>query len=669
MTPLSLCLIGGLLFALSGVPGLVLSWRSPVGQWISTAAAVAGSLAGLGGVAWTFFDPSSVSTMSAAWNLPGSAWKVELDALSAFFLVPVFLVGGAGSVYGLGYWKQARHPRTGPRLRFFWGTLVAGMTMLVLARNGILFLFGWEFMALSAFFLVGTEDGDPEVRDASWLYLAAAHVATLCLFVMFAIFSRITGSLDMRVLAAHEAGLGTLTVLFLLMVVAFGLKAGLMPFHIWLPSAHATAPSHVSAMLSGVVLKMGIYGLVRFLGYLPAPPPSWGAFLLTLGTLSGVLGVVFALGQHDLKRLLAYHSVENIGIIVMGLGLAMLGHSIGRPDWVLLGLGGCLLHVWNHGLFKSLLFLCAGPVVHGVRSRDMERMGGLAKPMPWTAGFFFVGAVAICGLPPLNGFVSELLIYVGLFRTILPSGSPSWPSAALAAPFLALIGALALACFVKAFGAVFLGTPRSERAAHAHEASPGMIGAMLLLAAGCAVIGLAPAMIAPLLDRLVAEWPGPGARPSPVLADALALRWISFFGVPLALLAVAAASFWCRQRPAVGTWDCGYARPSSRMQYTSSSFAQMIVRFFRSVLRPKVHRPEVTGLFPDRREFESHVDDVVLDRMVMPSLRGFRLRTDRVRGIQQGLVQKYILYILVTLLILLGSLLPIHEILRRILSR
>ena len=672
-SPLSLVLAGVGLVAVSGLPGLLLHWRSTAGERLACLLAVAGSLFGLSGALLVFITGSG-GAGALRWPLPGAAWSVEVDALGAFFLAPIFLVSGLGSIYGLGYWPQSKHPASGRRLRFFWGTLACGLAILVLARNGILFLFGWEVMALSAFFLVGTEDDKPEVRQASWVYLLAAHVGTLALFAMFALLHNITGTFEFRPIGVHEAGLGTLTIVFTLALVGFGLKAGLMPLHVWLPGAHANAPSHVSAILSGVVLKIGIYGLVRFLGYLPAPPIGWGGLLLVLGVVSGILGVVFALGQHDLKRLLAYHSVENIGIIVMGLGLAMIGRSVGRSDWTVLGLAGCLLHVWNHGLFKSLLFLGAGSVVHATRTREIDRLGGLAKSMPATALLFLVGAVAICGLPPLNGFVSELLIYMGLFRTLGPSGAVASPASALAVPCLAMIGALAVACFVKAYGAVFLGSARDERASRAHESPAPMIGTMVVLAACCAAIGLSPILVAPILDQVVSAWPGSGGSAALKIAEVLPLGWISGIGTGFAALLAIAGALILRRRtrvavPSVGTWDCGYARPAARMQYTSSSFAQSLVGLFRSVLRPRTHRPSVTGVFPRVERFRSHVDDVVLEGLISPALRRMEHWIERVRVFQHGRAQEYILYVLVALIILLLGIFPIDELMRRIFTR
>ena len=460
-----LVLAGAIIAAVSGLPGLFFGRNSLSGQFLTTLLAVLGAAVGLGGVGW-YWATGESRPIVLPWAIPGAEFDIAMDGLSAIFLVPVFLVSLLGNVYGLGYWKQTEHPQNGRKLRLFYGLLTAGMALVVVARNGILFLFAWEIMALAAFFLVTTEDDKQEVRETGWVYLVATHVATMCLFALFALMRAAGGSFKLAPLAAGTLTPGIATAIFILAIVGFGVKAGIMPLHVWLPSAHAIAPSHVSALMSGVIIKMGIYGLVRVTSWLPDPPLAWGAILLALGAISGILGVAFAIGQHDLKRLLAYHSIENIGIIVMGLGLALIGRSLDRPEWVILGLSGCLLHVWNHATFKALLFFAAGSVIHAAGTRDIDHLGGLAKTMPRTAFCFLVGAVAICGLPPLNGFVSEFFIYLGSFGTFVNKTPPSFAVAGFGAAALALIGALAVACFVKVYGAVFLGTARLEHGPH-----------------------------------------------------------------------------------------------------------------------------------------------------------------------------------------------------------
>ncbi|MCF7863868.1 MAG: hypothetical protein K9L89_03660, partial [Kiritimatiellales bacterium] len=502
--PILLVLASAAINALGGIPGVAMSRRTMAGQRIALLFSCVGTLSGLAGVALVFLY--GTDSVVLPWRAMGAPMSMVADGLSAFFLIPVLVMGALGSFYGLGYWPQPAHRDNGRGLRLFWGWATAGMTVLLVARHAVLFLMGWEIMAVSAFFLVSTENHLPEARTAGWVYLVATHIGTLALFAMFALFHWITGSFELRAIAANEAGLGLLTAIFFLALLGFGIKAGIMPLHFWLPAAHANAPSHVSALLSGIMLKIGIYGIIRFIGFLPDPPVGWGVVVLALGCISGVLGVVFALGQHDLKRLLAYHSVENIGIILIGFGLALLGRSWRQPLFVILGMAGCLLHVWNHALFKSLLFMGAGSVVHASGTREIDRMGGLAKSMPWTAAFFLIGAVAICGLPPLNGFVSEWFIYLGLFHTVSDGTALSWSVAALAAPVLALIGALALACFVKAYGAVFLGAPRQPRTSALHEAPLSMKVPMGMLAGCCIVIGLAPFVATPMLGKAILAW-------------------------------------------------------------------------------------------------------------------------------------------------------------------
>lgn len=664
---LDLCLCAIAAVALSGVPGLFLDRACRRGEYLAAALMVLGCGTGLA-AAVAGLAGATAPVTGFSWPAAGDS-LVGLDALSAFFLVPIFLMGAVGAVYGLGYWPQHRHPSNGRQLRLFWGLLVAGLALLVIGRHAMAFLLGWEVMAVAAFFLVSTEDHRRESRRAAFLYLIATHVATLALFAFFALWRWGTGSYILQPLVPGAMGLGALNALFLLALVAFGLKAGAMPLHFWLPSAHANAPSHVSAMLSGVVLKMGIYGLLRFFSLLPALPAAWGGVVLVLGGISGLLGVVFAIGQHDLKRLLAYHSVENIGIILMGMGLAMLGRTAGRPEWVVLGLAGCLLHVWNHFLFKALLFLAAGAVVHGTRTRQIDQLGGLARRMPWTAAMFLVASLAICGLPPLNGFVSELFVYLGLLGTV---AGPAGSTAVLAAPVLAAIGALALACFVKAYGAVFLGSPRTPRAARAHEAPFSMRAPMGVLALGCALIGLAPVLVGPLLDGVIAGWM-PGVQPVwPHLGTLVPLDTLSALALALvALVALGAGLMAWGIGPSLavprrGTWDCGYALPTPRMQYTAASFAQMVVGLFAWVLRPRAHQPVVQGAFPAPARMFSHVDDAVLDRLLLPSGRHARQWLHRLHWFQQGLAQHYVLYILVAVVLVLATMIPFGVLLARL---
>jgi hydrogenase-4 component B len=390
---------------------------------------------------------------------------------------------------------------------------------------------------------------------------------------------------------------------------------------------------------------MGIYGLVRFSGWLPVPPAA-GWSVAALGVVSAVLGVAFALGQHDLKRLLAYHSVENIGIILIGLGFALVAMGHGDAAWGRIALAGGLLHVWNHGLFKALLFLGAGSVLHATGTREMSRLGGLWRTMPWTTGLFALGAAAIAGLPPLNGFVSEWLVYLGLFEAVSTPGAAAL-AAVPAIVLLAMTGAMALACFVKVCGVVFLGAPRSAAAARGHECGPGMRAPMLVLAGACVAIGLVPALFWPAVARVAADW-NPAWRG---LAAPASLATIGGLHVALALLGTAAVVLlWRRTRrnglERVLTWDCGYAAPTARMQYSAGSLAGIITEWFAWILRPQRHEERPAGEFPARAAWVQHTPETVLEHVVAPA-GALVLRVSSVaRRLQHGRVQAYVFYLI-----------------------
>jgi hydrogenase-4 component B len=639
---------------LSGLPACLLPSRSVRGQQAATLLMLIGSITGLGGIVMSLCSEAAGS-WCIPWALPWGQFMVTIDSLSLFFLAPVFVIPALGSIYGLGYWKPSEHPENSRRLGLFYGLLAGSMAMVVIARDGVLFLVAWEVMAIAAYFTATAEDTKPEVRQAGWVYLVATHAGTLCLIAMFVLWRHTTGSFALE--TADMMPRETAGVIFLLALVGFGFKAGLMPLHVWLPGAHANAPSHVSAVMSGVMLKMGIYGIIRMTALLPGLTWHWGGVVLGIGAVTGVAGIAFAIGQRDLKRVLAYSSIENIGIIAMGLGLALLGRSHSRPEWIILGLGGTLLHVWNHALFKSLLFFNAGAIIHTVHTRDIERMGGLSKQMPRLTVLFVVGAAAICALPPLNGFVSEWLIYVGLFKTLGSGSDQGFPAAALGAAALAMIGALAAACFVKLLGTVFLGQPRGERTNPPHDPPASMMVPMIISAALCAVIGLFPITTTGLLDKAVNTWaslpvPMTAAMSAPLTSiTAMALVLCGLFGLVLLILKALPRAGVIHQ---AGTWDCGYARPTTRMQYTGSSFGQMLVNLFAVILWPKRYWRGIRGgAFPQAARFNLIVQDTILDRMVLPlfSLAGRYLPVIRI--LQQGRTHLYVLYILVTVIVLL----------------
>jgi hydrogenase-4 component B len=643
------------MLGLSGLAACLLSVRSLTGQRLTTLLMLVGSIVGLCGVAVSLGVETSPS-WRIPWVLPFGQFAVTIDPISAMFLGPVFIVPALGSIYGLGYWRQTEHPRNGRRLGLFYGLLAGAMAMVAIARDGVLLLIAWEVMALAAYFAATVEEDNPDVRSAGWVYLIATHVGTLCLIAMFALWRHATGSFALESAQAMPAELAG--AIFVLAVIGFGFKAGLMPLHVWLPGAHANAPSHVSAVMSGVMLKMGIYGIVRMTALLPVAASWWGGMLLTIGTITGIAGIAFAIGQHDLKRLLAYSSIENIGIIAMGLGLAMLGRSLSQPNWIVLGLGAALLHVWNHSLFKSLLFFNAGAVIHAADTRNMDRLGGLAKRMPQVAVLFAIGAVAICALPPMNGFASEWLLYVGLFRTLGLGGEPGFSAAAVAAVALAMIGTLAVACFVKLMGTVFLGSPRCDATNHAHDPQASMIIPMGALAVGCVGIGLFPMITASLLERAARTW---AALPDPTgtsLTAIAPLKWISALGMVLiAMLGGILLGLKILPRAKApteaGTWDCGYAQSTARMQYTGSSLGRTLVLLLAFVLWPKNHWPAIRGFFAESTHFKSLVPDTILDRFILPLFHLAGRYLPWLRVLQQGQTQLYVLYVLIITIVLL----------------
>lgn len=609
--------------------------------------------------AGTVLCTGNEASIRLAWQVPFGSFYTALDPLSAFFIITISLVCALAAIYGTAYLDTYRSRKNLGAAWCFFNILFASMLLVVVSRNGILFLIAWEAMSLSSFFLVMFEHEKPEVREAGWVYLVAAHVGQACLMFLFILLAGPDFSLDFDSFTA-PAGATAAGAMFILATIGFGAKAGFLPLHVWLPDAHPAAPSHVSAVMSGVMIKTGIYGLVRIISLIGAPAQWWAYTLLVVGAASGVMGVLFALAQHDIKRLLAYHSVENIGIITIGLGLWLLGVSTNNPVIAALGLMGGLLHVLNHAIFKSLLFFGAGAVVHATGTRDMDLMGGLMKRMPGTAITFGIGAAAICGLPPLNGFVSEFLVYLGAFWGVTGTGlqGGSMAGGLIALVALGLIGGLAAACFAKVFGIVFLGEPRSLDSSGAREAGGSMNSAMITLAALCIILGLAGPLAVRFITPVAVQLLGSSqALETSSMACAL-LSKISLAGGAIIILSV---FFWGLRRLLLlhrvnsvsPTWDCGYSAPTSRMQYTASSFARPVTNMFRWIVRPKLQIGIRKGLFPHYADLSSHTDDVFRKGLFSPIFRSVSHLAQGIHKLQEGRNQLYVLYIAVTILVLL----------------
>lgn len=641
------------LMALSGVPGLVL--RRPVpGQRLAALLVVVASFLGEFAVI-AVLSRVPGGTWQIDWPLPFGVALFSVDPLSIVFLLPLFLVSGCVAVYSLAYWP-AREQASAGKLTLFLGFFAAAMVIIVMARNGVLFLIAWEVMALSAYFLLTTNQESAEVQRVGTVYLLATHTGTMALFVMFSLLRSSSGSFTFPAPHSLSQTIPVATIIIITGLIGFGGKAGLMPLHFWLPGAHANAPSHVSAMMSGLMLKMGVYGILRMVGFFDGLPAWLGWLVLLLGAWSAINGIALAAGQRDLKRLLACSSIENIGIIFIGIGLALVGQQLNAPYLVVCGLFGAFIHIINHGLFKSLLFLGSGVLIHATGTREIDRMGGLARRMPVTSPLFLLGSLAICGLPPLNGFVGELFLYVG---AITDGIIAPLPLAALVAPVLALVGGLAVITFVKLYGIIFLGVPRSDSAAHGHEAPKTMTGPMILLATGCLVVGMSPLLLMKLITPVVSFY---GDLAMPVIAQVTSqvplvpLTIVNILLIGLVLIIGVAYLRKLRMSPCsqAATWGCGYLEPTARMQYTGTSFSEMAVSFLGVIAGPDRRRPKLdTAIAAAGARFYYSATETVLERVLTPVFHVAGLTFSYLRRVQHGQLHIYVLYIFATLCILM----------------
>ena len=606
--------------------------------------------------AWQALAGQTLSSVLVSWSVPGGQIELGIDALSGLFLLLHFVVSAAAVLFGSSYFEPYEEERSLKSVRFFLSGFIIAIALVFTAQNAVLFLVAWEMMALAGFFLVAFEGHERQVRRAALLYFVATHLGTLCLFVVFGVLGMRAGSFAFAQMAGHPALLAASTPIFVLALLGFGSKAGFVPLHIWLPEAHPAAPSPVSALMSGVMIKTGIYGLLRVLGLFAQPPAWWGLTLGAIGMCSGILGIVWALAQSDVKRFLAYSSIENVGIITLGIGIGYLGVSFHNPLIALFGLAGTLWHVVNHGLFKSALFLGAGSVLHATGSRDMNQQGGLFTRMPLTGCCVLMASMAICGLPPFNGFISEWLIYSGAFHL----GQRQELYLFVGAPVLALIGALAVACFSNAFGAQFLGVARTERASAAKESDWRMLLPMGALTGACLMIGLVPGRCFPALGRAAAA-AAPLSQMDVLGAIGDGGPLLSNIGLLSgAFLFLATFLFLMRQGILAGkdvaqssTWGCGYSLVSARAQYTASSFAQFPVSLFRSLVDRRVESDRPKGYFPTGARFRSSAPDLILNRVVSPLVERSLAWMSTFRRLQHGKVQLYLLYMFVFMVALL----------------
>lgn len=585
----------------------------------------------------------------------------SMDPLSALFVLLIALGAVAATIYSHGYLRHARDRKSPAHLSLHYLSLaVMSLAMLgvVISDGGYSFLFFWELMTVASFLLILFDAERREVRRAALAYLIMMHIGFVLLVIGFVRLQVATGSASFAALTTCFADGGFLPLLPVFLA-GFGMKAGLFPMHVWLPEAHPAAPSHVSALMSGVMIKTGIYGILRVIAALDAPEAlrTAGLIVLGLGIATGLWGVILAAAQNDVKRLLAYSSIENIGVILIGTGIALLGKAAGNPAVAVCGMTGALLHTLNHSFFKSLLFFGAGNVLTQTRTTSLDALGGVARHMPLTALLFLAGTAAICALPPLNGFVSELLIYSGLFKSIAAGSHPLAAAAGLTA--LALIGGIAVLAFAKLYGTVFLGAPRTHEVAEATEADDFRIAAMALPLAGILFVGLFPEQAAGIVVRAAGCFiriPVSGAQwlLSPALAAIGRTAWLLIAVVALLALLRRRA---LRKRTVAQepTWGCGFTAPDVRMQYTGESFSEGLQSIMPSLTQQNGEGDAVgkSEIFPTAHGFDIRRKDRIGNLFSDWWVELLHLINQRVMRLRTGKINHYILFALAFLTLIL----------------
>lgn len=659
--------VAGVMTAVAVAAAVTLPTRARV-LWVGVLTAAAAAAGCVAGVAVLAGGETVTANLPALFPLAGV--RIEFDALSAVFAVATGLVAVPASIYGIGY---CLHGPSSRPVQVAYPLLVWSILMVPAAGNVSGLIAFWEVMALSSLVLVLAEHHhQPAVRSAAQWYAAMTHLSLLAIVLALIVLSRHTGGDSF---AAMRAGIGNVgpvakSLVFVLALVGFGAKAGVVPLHVWLPRAHPEAPSHVSALMSGAMVKVGVYGLVR-VGWdlLGGGPRWWGATVLIIGAVSALFGILHALVSSDLKRLLAYSTIENVGLIFIGVGASGLFAASGNRPLAAVAMAAAMLHVVNHAAFKGLLFLGAGSVLTATGTRDLDRMGGLGKRMPITAATFAIGALAIAALPPLNGFVSEWLLLQSLVHS-LPSGSAAVAVLMpVAVAVVALVGGLAAATFVKAFGTAFLAMPRSPEAEHARETPRSMRAGLIALSAACVALALAPTVLAHPLQRAIMAIPGVADGP-PIQTNGVYLRLAGIQaglsplliagGLAIGMVVVFAVVRQARTTRTVRDippWGCGRTVQTSRMEYTATSFAEPLQRVFDDVLHPEIdvdvdHHVESRHYVESIRYRVQHHD--AFERAIYePLLLLARRWGDAARRVQNGSIHRYLGYSLFTLIVVL----------------
>ncbi len=577
-----------------------------------------------------------------------------IDDLAAWFILTINFTIITGALYGFNYMKIYADRKNDITMHCIAFLLVHfSMLAICSVQNGFVFLLLWEVMAISAFILVIFDHNKPETIKAGVNYLVQSHISIVFIMLGFVYVAYKTGSYGFEAIVNFTQQQSTLsgTALFLLFFIGFAIKSGFVPFHTWLPYAHPAAPSHVSAIMSGVLIKIGIYGILRMLLLIKTDYITIGYLILILSTFTGVYGVMLATVQHDLKRLLAYHSIENIGIIGIGIGLGCIGLGATNKWMAILGFSGALLHTLNHSLFKSLLFFSTGNVNMAAHTVNIEKLGGLIKKMPYTSIFFLIAALAICGLPPLNGFISEFLIYGGLYNWLYSANLTSLIAVVFSLVGLALIGGLAILCFTKAFSIVFLGNPRQVVREEIHERGFWQLLPMFLMVIFMMAIALFPSFFINILQSPVLLFTRHivfnltfikvTAIDSLQIINWLSLGFIVFVTAMIFLRKYISRKAIIKTGP---TWGCGYGRADSRVQYTANSFIRSYSKLAKPLLEIEKKEVEISEVFPSEKHYETGIYDKLEKNLIDKPLKLINMVLDMFVFLQNGYLQRYILY-------------------------
>lgn len=651
-------------FFIGAIGSLILRKSNTLANLWGGLFAIVGSILGLAASALALILGRTFS-MEIPTSFPDLTLSFNFDQLAAWFTFILSAVALFASLYALGYVKHFYGKYNIGVLGFFYNAFIASVMLVFTSANALFFLVAWEIMALTSYALVIYERREEENVKAGFLYFVMTHISTVFILILFLLLYSKTGSFDFAVMARSfsELSAAVRNLVFILALAGFGIKAGIIPLHIWLPSAHPAAPSHVSAILSGVMIKTGVYMLIRMLfDFSSAIPLWWGIVIIVIGASSSLLGVLYALTEHDIKRLLAYHSIENIGIIFLGLGSSLIFLALGLKSLAAVGLTAALFHTLNHANFKALLFLGAGAVASAVHTRNLEEYGGLIKKMPKTALFFLVGSMAISALPPFNGFFSEWLTFQAIFYGFYSLSAIAQWAFILAAGALAFTGGLAAACFVKAFGITFLARPRSEEAAQAKEASPTMIIGMGCLAALTLVFGFLAGPICKIINQAalntnILKQAGSALELNREIVNfqsgfsVLSMPSI-FYSLILALLFASALVYLAGKKQKIKsdiTWDCGTA-PTPRMEITATAFSRSIITIFNKILRSTKHH-EIEYYNVDMKYFSKsslvniQIKDIYKEYFYKPAYNLIAWASKHFKSIQTGNINVYILYI------------------------